>query len=333
MRILIIKMSSLGDLFHALPLAHAVKAHYHATLDWVVQPAYADLAKCFTDVERVIVFPRHGFFRGAPAFTRELRRYAYDLILDLQGLLKSALVTRLARGRRRIGPSYARENAGFAYNEVAGRRNKQRHAIEEILDFLDHLNIPRGDPVFPLSFPEVEVTGQAPHVALAPCSRWATKNWPVEHFIILADRLVRECGVTVCLVGAPDDREVCDRIATSNPAIQNWCGKTTLIQLGGLLSKMDLMITVDSGPMHIAAACGIPCLALFGATAPERTGPFGHIHQIITVPDLDCRPCLSRSCQRGDLACLAEIDPALVFTLARKMLDNASGDGAGTHER
>ena len=104
-------MSSLGDLFHALPAVHNLKAGLGAEVDWVVQPEYAALARCFTDVSRVIVFPRRAFFSGLFPFLRALRAERYDRIVDLQGLFKSALVARLARGGTRIGPSFHRESA------------------------------------------------------------------------------------------------------------------------------------------------------------------------------------------------------------------------------
>ena len=324
-RILIVKMSSLGDLFHALPTVHELKVGLQATVDWVVQPEYADLARCFTDVDRVLVFPRRGFWKGIVGFTRMLREREYDLIIDLQGLMKSALVTRLARGPRRIGPSFHREGAHLFYSEVAGARNKERHAVEEVLDVVRHLGLEVHAPVFPVTFPKKTLVERAPRVALVPCSRWITKNWPAERFVEVGFELQKRAGATIFLAGSKADIEVCRRIETKLARnVVNTAGQTSLAGLGSLLQEMDLVITVDSGPMHVAAAVGRPVLALFGATDPKRTGPYGSQHRIVVSPAAACRPCFSGSCREGKMSCLLDISSAEVVQTALDMLGIAA---------
>lgn len=320
MRILIVKLSSLGDLFHALPAVAAIQKAWNATVDWVVQDPYVELVRHFAPVSRVIAFPRHGFAIRAPSFLRELRRETYDYVFDMQGLLKSAFVTRLARSGCRIGPSFHREGSRFFYDAVTGPRNKQRHAIEENLDVLDHLGLPRAPATFPVHWTPPTDVPAGPRIALLPCSRWATKNWPVEHFIEAARGLANDARLFV--FGAPGDAETCRRITGQVPGILNRCGQTSVMELGGYLSAMDLVITVDSGPMHIAAATGTPVLALFGATDPLRTGPYGAAHRVLFLENLACRPCLSRTCRLSppDMRCLRELTPARVISVAREML-------------
>ncbi len=320
-RILIIKLSSLGDLFHALPAVRNIKQELGATVDWVTQPAYVELVKCFPDVTRVIPFPRRDFFKQLPAFVRELRRETYDLVLDFQGLLKSALVARLARGARTIGPSFAREGSRLLYSAVAGPKNKNRHAVDEILDGVRCLGREIHPPVFPVVFPKAPRTEPAPRIAFLPCSRWPTKNWPPERFIEAARELRARAGAVIFLVGAPDDVPVCARIAEGiGDGVVNLCGKTSLVELGGLLQEMDLAITVDSGPMHMAAAAGTPVLAVFGATDPKRTGPYGGRHRVVVAENLDCRPCFSDRCARKDLACMNRLSAERVVAQAMEML-------------
>lgn len=324
-RLLVVKLSSLGDLFHALPAVHALKEGLGVTVDWVTQNRYADLVACFSDVDRVIRFPRTSTFRRLPAFLAELRRESYDYVVDFQGLFKSGLVTRVARGGQRIGPSFSREGASLFYHAVAGPLARERHAVEEALDVLAFLDLPATEPVFPVAFPAYEVTGDHPRVAIAPCSRWRTKDWPMEHFAEVGRILREEAGASLYLVGGPGDREICDHVAGDLPGVINLCGRTTFPQMGGLLHAMDLAITVDTGPMHVAAAAGIPVLALFGATDPARTGPYGPRHRVITADGPDCRPCLSRRCRRHDLACLTGIDPRRVAATALEMLGASTG--------
>ncbi len=323
-RVLVIKLSSLGDLFHALPVVHVIRESLNVTVDWVTQPEYEDLVRCFNDVDDVIVFPRRDFFRQGLAFFHALRRRRYQLALDLQGLLKSALVLCLARGARKIGPSFAREGTRALYPELAGPRNKDRHAVVELFDLLDYLGLPRPTrPVFPVSFARFPLNIPAPRIALIPCSRWATKNLPPERFAAAAAAISRPTGATFFIVGAPADRPAADIIArTLGEKARNYCGQTSLLELGSLLQEMDLVITVDSGPMHMAAALGKPVLAVFGPTNPARTGPYGPAQRVIQLRQPECIPCHARECRRHDHACMAGIDADTIAMTALEMLNH-----------
>lgn len=321
-RILIIRMSSLGDLFHALPVARELKKQLGATIDWVTQPEYAELVEHFTDVDRVIVFPRKKFAQSAWWFAKSLRKNRYDAVIDLQGLGKSAFAARLAKSHVRIGPSYYRECAHFFYTHVAGKKNKNRHAVEEALDVIRYLGLEPSTPEFPMEFPDMPLEGTR-RVVMIPCSRWESKDWPPEKFIELGQKLFKERpGITMFLVGSPADADVCRQIEDGmGGRVVNLCGKTSLVELGSMLKSAALVITVDSGPMHMAAAMGTPVLAVFGATDPVRTGPYGAKHRtVIMEGKLDCRPCLARTCRRGDLRCLRALNPDRVLESALEML-------------
>ncbi|HMO05358.1 MAG TPA: glycosyltransferase family 9 protein [Kiritimatiellia bacterium] len=326
MRILVVKLSSLGDLFHALPAVAQVKAATGAEVDWVVNTGYAPLVSRFAPVRRVIGFPRQAFLARAPAFLRDLRAERYDLVLDLQGLMKSALVARAARGDKVIGPSFHREGSRWLYDAVTGPRNKERHAIDENFDLLDHLGIARGPVIFPVRFDPPAALPPGPRVALLPRSRWETKNWPPAHFAAVARELLP--NASVYLFGAPEDRATCAGIATAAPGVTDLCAQTSLLELGGWLGAMDLVITVDSGPMHIAAAAGTRVLAVFGATEHRRTGPYGDRHRVLTRDDLACRPCLSRTCRlpERDRRCLTGLAPGRVIAEARELLALSTAD-------
>ena len=322
MQILVVKLSSLGDLFHALPAVRALKRGLNAEVDWVTHTYYVDIVRCFSDVRRVIGFSRRNWRKSWRPFLRDLRREHYDLILDLQGLTKSGLVTLLARGKRKLGPSHHRELSRLFYHEVTGARNKNRHAIEEAFDVVRHLGLPvPATPEFPVVFPKKNFTTAHPRIALAPCSRWITKNWQAARFIETAQTIREQTNATFFLVGAPEDKTVCNEIAAALGATAvNLCGQTSLLELGGVLAEMDLALTVDSGPMHIAAALGVPVLALFGPTDPARTGPYGAQHRVLMVPVENCAACFRDRCKRGDLACMERIRPVAVAAAAMEML-------------
>lgn len=332
MRILIVKLSSLGDLCHALPAVHGLKAGLKADVDWVTQSEYVELVRCFEDVADVIPFDRRGFPRGAWAFLRRLRLRSYDLVVDLQGLMKSAIVARLARGRRILGPSFHREGSGILYHAVAGLRNRERHAVEENLDAVRFLGLPVPPARFPLRVPSVARPEGQPRVALFPFSRRAIKNWPEERYIHLGRRLRDERGAHLFLMGGQDDYPACAEVEKAlnadgrQPAVANLAGRTRLVETAGWLSAMDLVIGNDSGPIHLAAAQGVPVLALFGPTDPRRTGPYGDRHRVL-VSGVPCRPCHERTCRYGSTACMDSIGVDEVFHAAAAMLDAGAARG------
>jgi heptosyltransferase I len=320
-RILVVKMSSLGDLFHALPTVHSLKTATHASIDWLVNREYADTVACFKDVERVIAFPR----RDPPAkllgFRHALREREYDLAVDLQGLLKSAAVTLQARAARRIGPSFSRELAHLLYRENAGKKNKERHAVEECLDLLRYLELPIDMSPPPVSFPNCPVELPKPYVAIAPRSRWRTKDWTEAGFIALGRSIASRTGRRVCVLGGPPDAEACARIAEGiGPAALNLAGRTSIPELGGVLAQADLLVSVDSGPVHIAAALDTPVLGLYGITDPQRTGPYGDRHRVIRSPLAGRRHGDFRRETADNMSVMQAIQPETVITAALEML-------------
>ncbi|HPC18674.1 MAG: glycosyltransferase family 9 protein [Kiritimatiellae bacterium] len=322
-RILVIKLSSLGDIAHALPAVRALKERTGADIDWVVQPEYAGLLAMCPDVSRRIAFPRRRFAAGFLPFVRELRGERYDLILDLQGLMKSAFVGRLALGDWRVGPAWAREGAHWFYDvQTDPAPGPRLHAVEELMELVNL--VAPGDSGVPepnLVVPEAPGDGSpGPHVALAPFSRWQTKNWPLEKFAELGRGLAAEMGCRLCIVGGPDDQARGAELAQQiGERARNLCGQTDLPGLCSLLKSMDLLVSVDSGPLHWADAMGVPLIVVFGATDPGRTGPYWQRAHVVAVDGLACRPCHARTCARGDLACLETLDvaPVLQAVLAR----------------
>jgi len=325
--ILAIKLSSLGDLFHALPAVQIIQKTFQAPVDWVTQPEYADLVACFGGIRRVIVFPRRNFRAGFWNFARALRRHRYGYILDFQGLLKSALVSRLARGEVRVGPSFAREGTRLFYSRLAGPPRRDRHALEECLDFAEALGADRGEgrPIFPFRFPPFVIPAEAPRpwIAVSPFTRWSSKNWPLRHLTGVISALGDKTRGSFHLIGGTVDRTLFEGVISAlRCPVFNWAGTVTLPQLGSLLGQMDLMISSDTGPMHMAAALGVPVVATFGPTDPARTGPFGTRYEVVIRKDLTCRPCFQRECPLDSDAppCRVEVNPEEVVAAALRLL-------------
>lgn len=324
MEILAVKLSSLGDILHVLPTVHALKSQTGAEIDWAVHPEFAPLVRCFRDVRHVIEIPRHRVLRGLSSALRDLRRVRYDLVVDLQGLAKSGIVSRLARATRRIAPSYAREGSGFFFRERAGSLNRTRHAVEQAFDTLDYLGLERpSEPLSAADFilpPPAAVEG-APLVAVAPVSRWTTKNWPVANFASFVQIVggARPEARFVVVGGRADVGAGADIAAALPGRVENFCGRTSIAETMALLARCDLLAAVDTGPVHMAAAVGTRCLVVFGSTRPEWTGPYGEGHRTVAA-GLPCQPCVKRRCAHGDMACLSAVSPETVAAAALGML-------------
>ncbi len=326
-RILVVKLSSLGDLFHALPAVHAVTSAMDASVDWVTQPEYARLVECFDDVDRVIAFPRRRFHADITGFLKALRTDRYDMVLDFQGLFKSALTARLARTTVRVGPVVRREGASLFYTvrpppPKAGL--PRDHAVAEALQVVRYLGIDADQPVFPVTFPAVTVVAEQPCIGLVPGSRWPSKNWPAACFQKLTVALVERVGGSIFLLGSEVDRPVCRRLAEACPdgTVHNLAGELDLVGLGSLMQTLDLVITNDTGPMHMAAALAVPVIALFGPTEARRTGPWGSLHQVLRAEvQPACAPCYQRQCQRRESTCLMGISVDTVLDAAQRSLN------------
>lgn len=324
MKILVVKLSSFGDTLHALPAVAALKQHYGAEVHWAVQPNFASIVRCFACVDKVIEVPRPSKLREYLKALRALHRSGeYDMVVDFQGLMKSALVARAARSKKRIGPSFAREGAPMFYHALAGKRNKNRHAVEECYDILTYLGIPiPAEPMYPLTLPQYDLpqTENTPavRIAIAPMSRWVTKNWPAESFSKLAEKLERDLNAAIYVLGGPGEKELGDQICAATKFGKNLCGVTSIAQTMAVLKQMDVLVSNDSGPMHMGVATYTPVAVPFGPTSPERTGPYGKGNLVVRANN--CTPCRKRVCPKGTIECMTAVSVDMMFDAVCKLL-------------
>lgn len=295
-RILVIKPSSLGDIVHGLQVVAALKEQVTGMhITWVVREIFAPLVSACTAVDEVIVFQRKQGWRGIRAVMGELRTRTFDGVVDMQGLLRSGLMTWSAHAPRKLGRSDAREGAGFFYGEraplPAGGRNS--HALEILLQFAPLLG-GRATLGSPLTFrPAVEFAGAdffnngatAP-VVMFPESRRPEKCWP--GFTALTG-LMLQADPAVRIVWSGSERLV-DGGAFPAERFLNLTGRTALDVMPQLIGRAGAVIANDSGPMHLAAALGKRTLAIFGPTAPELFGPYPLScprHHVVRAPGGD----------------------------------------------
>lgn len=325
MKILIIKLSAIGDVVQALPALEAIKKTYpDSEVTWVVEEAAAGILEGHPLITTLLVSRRKAwlrmlrnpltFFKGigrAIRFIGDVRRTRYDIAIDFQGLLKSGIIVGLARAGRKIGFDRGRELSHLFLTERLPAYDAEKHALERYLDVARYLGAQDPSPACTLpigrevasvrkNIEGLMLPGR-PLIVMNPVARWKTKLWPERKFAELADRLIQERNAVVIFSGSFDDRAVIDRILSMlrGKAI-NWAGDTTLKELAALAKLADLFITTDTGPMHLAAAAGAKVLALFGPTAPWRTGPYGPSHTVVRT-GISCSPCFQRKCGTGIL--------------------------------
>lgn len=322
-RLLVVKLSALGDLFHAVPVVHQLSEHYGCKVDWVTQPEYVELLKCHQDVDRVISFPRKGGLADIRTFLRTLRVRRYDLALDLQGLTKSGLVMGLCRSKRKIGSSHPREAANLFVRETPPVTGATPHAMDVLFDTLRYLKVDTGQVSYPLTFklnPELPKE-EGLVVALAPRSRWISKDWPECRFMELGKRLVQENKCALWILGGAEDAEIGDRLQGElGQACTNLCGKHPLLALGPILKRVNCLVSNDSGPMHFAAAVGTPLVALFGPTDPAKTGPYGSGHLVIRSQPGEMGYPDHRSYKKADNRFISSISVEDVFNAVNQQL-------------
>jgi lipopolysaccharide heptosyltransferase I len=355
MNILIVKTSAIGDVTHTLPALNALRKHYPAArITWLVEEAAADIVRGHPALDLVLVSRRKywarelrsGFPRFLQAcreireFLRALRATRYDLLLDFQGLLKSGVLVWLARADRKIGFGRGMEHAECSYlflNERIPPVTMDTHALTREMALLRAIGIETPEISFDLPITashraaceailaDHNIDRQRPLVAINPQATWPTKLWFGERFAEVADRLL-DRGCAVVFTGSPADRaEIARIIGMMRGRAANLAGETSLMTLAALYQAARVVVSTDTGPMHIAAAAGTPLVAIFGATAPWRTGPWGREHVVLRA-DLVCSPCLKKNCARNS-ECMRAISVEMVVAavgeiLARKQEGN-----------
>ena len=328
--ILFIKPSSLGDIVHAMPTCAAIRRAYpKARLTWLVKRGWAGLVERIDGVDRV--WPVESTLKGWLSQVSLLRAEHFDLVVDLQGLFRSAAIGWLSGSPQLVGFANGREGSPWFYSRCVPVPPLEMHAVDRYLLVAKAVGAgDSGTPEFRFRIPQTDydevdrllsgsgVTSGTSWVAMNVSARWPTKMWPAASFADVADRLQQEGSGPVVMIGGPDERADVARVngMMTTPAI-DLAGATTVGLLPALLSRASLLITNDSGPMHIAAAVGTPVVALFGPTSAVRTGPYGVGHGVLTgkVP---CSPCFSRTCHNTlPLECLRSVSSEQVLAAAR----------------
>ncbi len=332
-RIALIKPSALGDILNALPVLAALRRRFpDAHLAWVVNRGYAPLLERHPDIDELIPFdraaPRGGTLGGAVAFVRFLRllrRRRFDLAIDLQGLLRSGLMTLATGAPLRVGLASSREGARWCYTHRVDDVTGVGHAVDRCWRVAEALGA-AGPMSFALAVDEPErrwaldtlAAWPRPWIAVGAGARWRTKRWPPEHFAALLRRAVAQFGGTAVFLGAADEADVSRAVAAAfgGPAL-DLTGRTTLPRLAAVLAAADVLLANDTGPLHLAVALGRPVVAPYTCTQVALNGPYGQFHRAVETT-VWCKGSYRRRCDR--LECMAELGPDRLWPLLHEVL-------------
>lgn len=345
MKILLIKMSSLGDVIHTLPaLTDALQHFPDLQCDWLVEENFSEIPFWHPAVKRVIPIALRRWrkqlwqqprtvWQQWREMQQQLAHSHYDSVLDAQGLLKSAVLTRFAKGVR-VG-----FNADSAREPLAARFYQRTYAVERNLHAVDRLRylfaaalgyaltpdaLEHVDYGLNARFPALASVNSTPYLVFLHGTTWATKHWYETHWEALA-RQVTAAGYRVKLpFGNTAEFERATRLANAVAGVEI-VPKSTLSELAQLLAQAKAVVGVDTGLSHLAAALAVPTISLYGATNPAKTGTRGQ-HQIHLTADFACAPCLKKVCDyqgtatEQQPACYSRLSVARVWEALQKLI-------------
>ncbi len=371
-KILLIKLSAVGDAVQTIPVFNKLRRRYpSARLDWLATPGIAELLRYNSAISNVIEFSRDEWsspwtltpFVSAARLIATLRAAEYDLVLDLQGQLRSAIFAFTSGAPVRIGfdkpradvwqtsprqiPAEARrhawqgarEGSWLAYTDHIPVPTLDVHPVERYLRVGAMLGLDDAAPDFSFPIPQQAATridalldyyniAKAKLLVMAPGTNWETKEWRREAFAEVARHFLQK-NHAVVLIGSERERAACEAVAQLAPGAVDLAGETTLSELAALIRRAAVCVTNDSGPMHIAVALDRPVVSIFGPTDPVWAGPSRRAGAVLRA-ELPCSPCYLRQLSRCTYghACMKDVSAAAVIARMESMLAKQTSRGA-----
>ena len=356
-KILIVRLSSLGDVMQTLPIPTVVKQTYpEAEIGWAIDRELAPAIDGYTALSHIHLCDRTRWSRSLrnPSewvrtlreikhFIDEIRAVEYDCALDVQGLMKSAIIPFLAGISERIGFAHRREGSHLFYTERYLTKAEYFAPDRMHTDHMMALTRAIGcDPVsYSIDLPPITNAARLKVdrllcstfrlarslVAIAPATQWKSKEWPLEHWFSLVDLILNETHAAILLIGAGADSSTTSRLVArfGNAAegrLLDLTGTTSIQELYALFRRVAIVVAADTAPLHIAAAAGCRVIGLFGATPTNRTGPIGHGQILVMTgkPPLACQPCQQRTCRFDTTECMQRLTPTEVFASLSEVL-------------
>jgi len=338
-RIVVIKLDQIGDVILSIPALANIRMRFpKAHMAMVVNSSSEPIARRIPYLDEVFCYDAGFFHRSGKRkmldfargmrFARDMRRRKFDLIVDLRGSFASLLFALVAKSRYRI------DRGTYLVLRKLGRTSPaSEHEADVNLDILARagLPVPTREMSLELSQDDMNIANSllghtnklaspSPIVVIHPGSPGHLKCWPAESYAQLAHQLLREYSVRVVLVGDKSEMQVAQSIMSAiDGQATDLSGRTTLGQLAAVLRRATLFVGNDSGPMHLAAACGTKVIGLFGPTSPQRFGPYGDRCMALRM-ETDCSPCMRDTCRRSGYRCIDRISVNDVIAAIRKMI-------------
>jgi len=332
-RFLIVRLGSLGDVIHAIPAAAALRHRFpQARIDWMVDARYVELLRLVEPIDAPIAIDPRALWRGGErgeflARLREARATAYDAVIDLQGLLKSAALARVVGGKRTIGfpRAHLREPMARALYSETPDPGPEPHVVHKNLALLRAVGVVDPQVHFPLNIPRTAAVqsvtdrlGERGFALINPGAAWPNKRWPAVRFGAIASLLRRERGLPSIVLWGPGEEALAREVVATSSGGAELSPPTTVVDLVGLARAAALMVSGDTGPLHIAGAVATPIVALFGPTYPERNGPWSP-QDIVISRAAQCACLYERQCRRAD-KCIDDIGVEDVRDAIRRRL-------------
>jgi heptosyltransferase-1 len=326
---LIIRLGSLGDVIHGIPTAAALRRHFpDARIDWVVDPRYVELLELVEGIDRCIPFDPRALLHGSGAWSviSRLRQTRYDAVIDLQGLLKSAALARAVGARRTIGfpAAHLREPHARLFYSDTPDPGTAAHVIQKGLGLLRALDVISTEARFPLRIPRTptadSLRGQSGegYLLINPGAAWPNKRWPPARFGGVAAAMRRGHGFRSIVMWGPGEQTLAELVVAASDGAAEMAPPTTIADIVAIAHGARLMVSGDTGPLHVAGAVGTPLVALFGPTQPERNGPWAP--DDVTLSRVSACSCFyERRCTQA-APCIDDIGVDEVVRAARRRL-------------
>ena len=329
-RILVRGTNWIGDAVMTTPALNALRSHYpNAEIVMLANPLVAELFQFHPSVDRVIIYDRKGYHRGVAGFIRmikEIRCNHFDAAILFQNAIEAALLAICSGVPRRAGYTTDGRRLLLNYPVTVTAADKLMHHTDYYCQLLQRLGVNDGDAQLCLACTEDEQLWAASVlesdnvIAINPGAAYGSaKRWLPERFAEVADTLASRYGAKIVLTGGPSEKEIgCDIAAAMSAPSINMVGKTSVRQMMALLAHSRLLVSNDSGPMHVASAFSVPIVAVFGSTDHTTTCPASQNVKIVRK-QTDCAPCLLRQCPT-DHRCMTAITTDDVLLAAFELL-------------
>ncbi len=345
-KVLIIRLSALGDTIHTLPLANALKKEYPSVrLDWIVEDKASTFIKNNPLIDKMYEIHKSTLgkeknpikkLRGFISIIKDIRKEKYDIVLDTQQLLKSGIILGLSGGKRKITLDDGREFSYLFANEIIKTGRKQfdinYHVVKRNLEFAKYLGVKDLKEEFVIPdfsgkysqnaiavFEKIDKTKKT--ILIAPATTWANKHWTVENWVEVINEFSPYCNILI--TATEKEKELINKIMTltDNSKIINLSGQTSLQDMVFLSKNVDIVISPDSGSAHVAWCSGAKSIVtLFFATSASRTAPYGKNYHSISS-SANCSPCMKKKCLKNKKNhCINEINAKEVINIVKNVL-------------